>query len=491
MEVHDEKSFFINIYKNNYNENIFFANINNLFHPATIEECFDKNISGPTPKIKDKNGNWNLRGHPKRVIDIQKNELKLFAKLLDSSDKWKEARLPLLYATELIPILEVLANQDQPLESLKDSLYQTVMFDETNAQNKGIIKKSVHIPNSLLDTIYSGPNIGLSNPLFKASRKIHKFNSDYDNIDLLEIPENFRPRVVFSPACDNQTYLSFVPSMKYGKKYNSEYRIFMRRRFSNSNERSLFPAVAPKDVGHIQGIFGIYPQQHLTVISALLSSIVHDFLIRITGKSDIRWNIFKHLPFLTNKRFYKLLSLRALLLNCLTIDYADLWRDEYKNDFQNDSFSKLDPRLPKSHFQKLKNEWSWHTPLRSDYARRQALVEIDVLSAISLGLSLEHLKTIYRFQFEVFRSYENNTYYDAHGRIVFTNNMSLKNVGFSSKEFDEIKDKKTGVFKRTIIDNTLSDTPVERTIEYFAPFDKCNRDLDYEIAWDYFSKLKL
>jgi hypothetical protein len=110
---------------------------------------------------------------------------------------------------------------------------------------------------------------------------------------------------------------------------------------------------------------------------------------------------------------------------------------------------------------------------------------------MSLGLSLEHLKTIYRFQFEVLRTYENDTYYDARGRIVFTNNKALTDIGFSRIEFDEIKNKKIGVFKRTIIDNTLSDTPVERTIEYFAPFDKCNRDLDYETAWDYFSKLKL
>ncbi|MDR2352318.1 MAG: N-6 DNA methylase, partial [Deltaproteobacteria bacterium] len=304
-DVHPAKSFFINIYKNISNSNINFSNINNLFHPVTIDECFDKNVTGEIPKIKDKNGKWNLSGHPKRVIDVDSNVLKLYAKYFDSSDNWQVARLPLLYTNELIPILEVLANQSQTLESLEDSLFRSVMFDQTNAQKKGIIKKSVHIPNSLLDTIYSGPNIGFSNPLYKASRKIHEEKSDYDNVDLLEIPENFRPRVVYSPASDTQTYLNKIPTMQNGEKYTSGYRILMRNMFNYSNERSLFPAIVPEGVGHIHTIFGIYPQQYLPILSALLSSIVYDFLIRITGKADVYWDILKHLPFLSNKLFFK------------------------------------------------------------------------------------------------------------------------------------------------------------------------------------------
>ncbi|MDR2352420.1 MAG: class I SAM-dependent DNA methyltransferase, partial [Deltaproteobacteria bacterium] len=175
---------------------------------------------------------------------------------------------------------------------------------------------------------------------------------------------------------------------------------------------------------------------------------------------------------------------------CLTSYYSDLWSDEFKLVFTADSWSKYDARLSNTHFKNLKNEWTWNTPLRTDYSRRQALIEIDVLSAMSLGLDLNQLKSIYRFNFYVLRSYDTNTFYDAKGRIVFTNNGSLKNVGFSRKEFEEIKDKKSGVFTRTIIDETLNDTPVERVIEYHAPFDKCDREKDYETAWSYFSKLR-
>jgi len=41
------------------------------------------------------------------------------------------------------------------------------------------------------------------------------------------------------------------------------------------------------------------------------------------------------------------------------------------------------------------------------------------------------------------------------------------------------KNMKTGSVSRTITDNTLYCSPIERTIEYTAPFDKCNREEDY------------
>ena len=80
------------------------------------------------------------------------------------------------------------------------------------------------------------------------------------------------------------------------------------------------------------------------------------------------------------------------------------------------------------------------------------------------------------------------TWYDANGRITFTNNRSMVGVGFSRAEFENgIKDAPAGKkFSRTITDDTQPGGPVERTIEYIAPFDRCDREKDYETAWAFF-----
>ena len=43
-------------------------------------------------------------------------------------------------------------------------------------------------------------------------------------------------------------------------------------------------------------------------------------------------------------------------------------------------------------------------------------------------------------------------------------------------------------FYRVINDDTMPGGPVERTIEYVAPFDRCDREQDYETAWRFFEE---
>ena len=111
----------------------------------------------------------------------------------------------------------------------------------------------------------------------------------------------------------------------------------------------------------------------------------------------------------------------------------------------------------------------------------------------------------------VLRQNENETYYDMNGRIVFTVSKGLTGVGLPRKArktdcpckiivdgfeeeriigWEDIADLPQGEIHRTITDDTIPGGPIERTIIYKAPFAKCDREEDYEVAWGEFERRK-
>jgi hypothetical protein len=232
--------------------------------------------------------------------------------------------------------------------------------------------------------------------------------------------------------------------------------------------------------------------------AATLSSIPADFWIKTTGKGDLYESTLKRFPLLRSSSPSSISLLRILALNCLTTHYADLWSECWDESFRQQRWAKDDPRLPNSFFSNLTPTWQRDCALRTDYARRQALVEIDVLVAQALGLTLDELITIYRVQFPVMQQYERDTWYDQNGRIVFTASKGLTGVGFPRKGtgrgankttgWEDIQDMKTGSVSRTILDDTLPGGPVERTITYEAPWSLSDRVQDYRVAWEFFER---
>lgn len=486
--IDHHNAYSLNVYCNKPNTS--FETVGNLFAVETLEECYDKSIKGMVPGIKDANG-WCTKGHPDRVIHVGQRELKLFAKLFDGSEQWKEARLPVLHAKQLVEVLECFAEQEKTLGSLGDEVFTTEMWNETGAQKDGTILRDVHFPVSPLDMIYSGPHIGVANPLFKTSRSVCILNSDYDNLDLTNLPEDYLQRCNYSPACGMDEYVRRVPVTPWGSKYTNEYRVVHRRMLNQSGERTLTCAITRRATAHVHTVISLTLNNSvdMATLAGCEASIPYDTLIKCCGKSDLYFNTMQLFPVPDVSRWHGI-TVRALLLNCLTKGHADLLRECFRPDFTTDGWSKPDPRLRPSRFTDLTPEWTWDTPLRTDYERRQALVEIDVLTAMALGMTLDQLKTIYRIQFPVLQQYEADTWYDANGRIVFTTNRSLTGVGYDRKTWEtEIKGAPSGKkFYRTITDDTQPGGPIERTIEYVAPFDRCDREKDYETAWEFFSR---
>ena len=484
-----------------------FDTISNLYDAKSIVECYQGEASAPIPGIKDANGDWNITGHPDRIIHVTQRELEVFAKLFDGNDKWPQARLPVLHVRSLIGALSCIASQTQYISDIKTEIFGSEMWHETNAQKDGTMVRNVHFPESLTDMIISGPHIAVANPCFKTSRSICRLNSDYDNIDLTSISDSYLQRCNYQPYCAPEEYEERAPLTPWNCKNYYSYRIAMRNMFNQGGERTLMSAIIPPKVGHVHAVYelGFKNDVDTALMSGLMESIPYDFYIKATGKGSGGIGVLGGLPIIRSIYSIRII-LTTLLLNSLNEYYAPLWKKCWNVVWPFTTWSKSDPRLSPARFTSLTSEWTWDTPLRTDYERRQALVEIDVLTAMALGMTLQQLKTIYRIQFPVLQSYEADTWYDANGRITFTNNRSLTGVGFTRPEWENagaVQPIKRGdapwdgimkhapagyVFARTITDDTMPGGPVQRTIEYAAPFERCDREQDYETAWKFFEE---
>lgn len=461
-----------------------FESISNLFAPVAIDQSYESSV-GEAEGIKNNEGEWSVKGHPDRIIHYGEAELMLLAALSDENEVATTAKLLALHTKQLLETIRRFAETPVTLRDVP--IYMSEMWHETYAQNDGTIAENTVFPTYPTEMICSGPHIAVANPLFKTPRCVCKEKGDYDNIDLTYVPENYMARSKYSIGVSFDEYSKRNPDA-FGQKYYTLPKLVSRKMLNLKQERTFNVALLPSGYGHINGVVGIAfaDLRDLLISISSWASIPLDFYVKVMGKSNFNFAAASGFPVLDTKYDTEMI-LRGLLLNTLTSNYKTIYQNSYKYCEHNLNWSKFDARLKNKI---VSSEWTYDVPLRTDYERRQALVEIDVLTAMALGMTLEQLKTIYRIQFPVLQSYEADTWYDANGRIVFTNNRSLTGVGYDRKTWEnEVKDAPAGKkFYRTITDDTMPGGPVERTIEYVAPFDRCDREQDYETAWKFFEE---
>ncbi|MEK6200662.1 MAG: hypothetical protein N2B60_10610 [Psychrobacter sp.] len=537
--IGDRVKFSINVYGSKLDSPMF-DNIANLFIPKTIDLCFDHDGRGVVGGIKDEETNdWDESGHADRILQITENELALFSQLYDESGvDYLAARLPALHAKQLLNVLVRFAAQPIRLEDIKEEHFSTVMFDETYAQRDGYISRNTDFPSNSSQLVLSGPHLFVGNPLNKTPRRNCTEKSHYDTVDLLTVDSDYLPRTNYQPACNADEYLARIPNVswveegfKESKRVTDYYRFVTKFQISSSMERSLLSAIYQPNIAHINTVvsFVFKEIEFLTDYQTCCSSIVYDFFAKSSGMPTFL-SLRRALSF--PEKLNNFSKIRTLSLTSLTSGYKKLWESSWKDSFNKQSWS-IGPdsdhpganALPQDFFKNLTPEWQRDCALRTDYARRQALVEIDVLVAQALGMTLEELLTIYRVQFPVMRQYEADTWYDQNGRIVFTPSKGLVGVGlprtarksdlndgvsyaitqYADTEdesdnkpiireesgialgWNDIQDLKAGdTVSKTYMDDTQPGGPVERTIVYEAPFFKPDREEDYAIAWTFF-----
>lgn len=509
-----------------------FKHIANLFIPQTVDVCFVHEGRGQVPGIKEEVESvsgavktvWNTNGHRDRIIEIGQHELALFAQLYDEAGTDAlEARLPALHARQLMAVLEKFASQPRRLADLKGEYFSSYMFDETAAQKDGTTKRETQFPNSIDQWILSGPHFFVGSPLYKTPRAECSLSSHYDILNLQTLPDDYLPRTNYVPACDPATYRERTPRVPWddeggGRLVTDYYRFVNREMIGPASERTLIGHICSRGVGHANTSVGTAFRsfQNLLDFAGMCLSVPLDFRVKSTGMGHASTSLINQLPLLgtEDESERQKIHLRVLILNCLTNHYAELWQSNWQESFRKQHWAVEQPinALPQDFFADLTPDWQRNNALRSDYARRQALVEIDVLVAQALGLTLEELLTIYRVQFPVMRQYEAETVYDQTGRIVFTPSKGLVGVGLPRKAnkkelnegtlygvnardcqkdnialgWEDIQYLEQGSVYKTYMDDTLPGGPTERTVEYKAPFFRPDREADYRVAWEIF-----
>lgn len=489
-----------------------FASLSNLFHPSTVDACFAHDGHGLCGGIKDENGNWNTKPHRDRIVTITDKELQVLSDTFEDGATGDCAKLVSLHSKEIINVLNKIEKYSTHVSSKETIILECL--HETGAVDDGTISRIVNVPKEDYELIYSGPHFYVGNPLYKTPRQNCVLNSDYDNISLSSIEEDY---------CQRSNYLRKMPLPQYCGLYKGfmceqsndgkpvfenwldYYKVGFRKMLSITGERSLICAVLQSKTAHINGVISIaFRNRYDTVdMAALCASIVMDFYVKTVGASNLQGSRMQSFPLGVAPKYQSAIYSRTLLLNCLTVHYSDLWQDMWNEAYKQETWSIDDPRLKP--FDQLHEDWAWDIPLRNYFERRQALVEIDVIAAMALGLTLEDLEMIYTIQFPVLQQNEADTWYDQKGNIVFTCSKGLTGVGLDRK-----RNTKTGMLGwedirgEQIDENTYAGTspthihtidPVKselyggQQVTYYAPYTRCDRIEDYRRAWAHFEKI--
>ena len=418
-EITHHKRYGIHVYgptKNSVN----FLMASSLYHPDTVERSLRHDASGEEPGIKDPDGNWDLRPHLRRITHVTDETLGVWHEAMeDNSVPVRQTRMVYTVNSTAAEVLKIVAWQKR-IGSLAFEFSSG--WNETTDRQRGYFELRWGIPASWEEVILQGPHLFVASPMYKSPNPTMKHNLDWSATDLEALPVDALPATSYKPTGGRSRYDAAYTQWKSGAA-RDYYRLAWRAMGALNGERTLFPAIIPPGAAHIHGVSSAgIPRgkdEILCLASGISSSLIADFAIRAVPKSAISMATINRLPVHSDHPMQGALVMRVLRLNCVTDAYADLWLEVYQDAFTSNQWAGGRSRSNRPELGAATRDWTAATPLRIAEDRRQALVEIDALVALMLGITSDQLCTIYRTQFAVLYGYDHYSYvYDMNGRLV-------------------------------------------------------------------------
>ncbi|RUL95179.1 class I SAM-dependent DNA methyltransferase [Verrucosispora sp. FIM060022] len=470
-EIDWSRQYSVNIYGSS--RQISFLHLSWLFDPGVLVASLTHDGAGPVPTIKH-HGSWDLRPHASRVVRVDRSMLATWRRLRE--DGTPVERTPLLYP--------VSAEEDGALAALAEypdrlgvrTMWVTSGYHESNAPKSGLIRAEFRQPSSWDEVILRGPQISIATPFAKQPPNTGRYDPP---TNLESLSPHAVPATDYVRATDLATY-NQAQDIWEGRRYTTYYRLAWRRRIPYNTERSLFAALIPPGPAHVNPVHtAAFSRLVDTVLAAgFWASLPLDYLLRITGRADLLAGEARAMP--AGDASHPLSSsllLRTLRLNALTDEYAPLWSELFDEVWLAESWAVQWPGLPQLSLTStgpLGTTWTADTPLRTERARRAALVEIDALVAAWLGMTAEELVAVYLSRFPQLVDYESTTWFDAHGRKLVADRNAFGR-GQTKEHYEQLI--------------AYLDDPEQNAVPegYTAPFYKADRVNEYRQAYAVFS----